>query len=222
MQFDLPGLAMRLVAFLIAITVHEFAHARAALAAGDDTAKSMGRVSLNPIDHLDVFGTIMFIVTAISGFGLAWGKPVPVNPNNFKSPRWDSLKVSIWGPLSNIITACVLTIVLKFIISPFAPAYIKMAEICILLNLGLAMFNMIPIPPLDGSKVLSSLLPIDGARVYDRTMARYGMMILLALILFRIPSTGESVIGMAIGPPIMKAYGLLLKFAFPLSYKFLS
>jgi Zn-dependent protease len=207
----LKRVAMSLVGFLIAITVHEFAHARAALAAGDDTAKRMGRVSLNPIDHLDPLGTIMFIMTAISGFGIAWGKPVPVNPYNFKNPRWDSLKVSLWGPLSNIITACVLTLILKYVILPLAPAYVELAGLCILFNLCLAVFNLLPIPPLDGSKIFSSLLPITQAKVYDRTMGRYGMLVLFALILIRIPGH-DSIISMAIGPPIMTAFRVLMGF----------
>lgn len=212
MDFNLRHLAMSVVGFLIAITVHEYAHARAALAAGDETAKRMGRVSLNPIDHLDPMGTLMFIFTAMSGYGLAWGKPVPVNPFNFRSPRWDSLKVSIWGPLSNLITACILTLMLKFGRYAVPAEYFELIGLCILFNVGLAVFNMIPVPPLDGSKVLSSLMPISQARAYDRMVGRYGAFVLLALILIRVPGHG-SIIGTLIGPPIMKAYGLLMTFA---------
>lgn len=192
------------LAFLIAITVHEFAHARAALSAGDDTAKQAGRVSLNPLDHLDPMGTMMFLFTMLSGFGLAWGKPVPINPHRFNNPRWDILKVSIWGPFSNLITALVLTLILRFVVHPFAPGYLQLMATCIIFNLGLAFFNMIPVPPLDGSKVLSALLPIEMARRYDMATARYGMMILLVLIF-----TGA--IGIIIVPPIMVLFRMLMK-----------
>ena len=211
---SLRRLAMLAVGLVIAVTVHEFAHARAALAAGDDTAKRMGRVSLNPIDHLDLFGTLLFIslIAMNSSFVFGWGKPVPVNPANFKSPRWDSLKVSLWGPLSNVITACVLTLVLKYLILPYASmAYIELAGLCIKFNLVLAVFNLLPILPLDGSKIFSSLLPITQARIYERAVSKYGMFIVFALILIRIPGHG-SIISMAIIPPVDMAFRALMGF----------
>ena len=201
---SIQEMAMYVLAFLIAITVHEYAHARAALAAGDDTAQRMGRVSLNPLDHLDPLGTVMFVATMLNGFGLAWGKPVPVNPYYFKNPRWDSLKVSIWGPLSNVITAFILAVILKFAVYPRLPAYIPLVHLCIIFNLAVAFFNMIPIPPLDGSKVLSSLLPIELARRYDFTMGRYGIIILLVVLV-----TG--VAGLIIEPPVRFLYSLLAR-----------
>lgn len=175
-------LAVMVIAFLMAITIHEFAHARAALAAGDDTAKLAGRVSLNPLDHLDPIGTIFFAMMMLSGFGIGWAKPVPVNTFRLKSPRWDSLKISLWGPLSNLLLALALTILYRLIIVPFAEPYMDLVEACIWINLALAFFNLIPVPPLDGSHILSSLLPIEMARSFDATVGRYGMFILVALI----------------------------------------
>jgi len=196
------------VAFLTALTVHEYAHARAALAQGDDTALRAGRVSLNPIDHLDPLGTIMFVFMMLSGFGIAWGKPVPVNPMRFKSPRWGNLKVSLWGPFSNVLFACVLSILLRVMVQQgIFMSYKPLVETCVLLNLMLAIFNLIPIPPLDGSHILSSLLPYDQARRYDYFMGRYGMIILIGLLLSR-------VLGSIIWPPVVILFKLLTGLAY--------
>ncbi|MCL6519413.1 MAG: site-2 protease family protein [Armatimonadetes bacterium] len=181
-MLNIQEIAMYVVAFLIAVTVHEYAHARAAVSAGDETPKLNGRVSLNPIDHLDPVGTLMFAFTLLYGFGIAWGKPVPVNPYNFRSPRWDQLKVSIWGPVSNIIVAFVLSMIYRFNLVPISGAFQKLFFILILFNLRIAFFNLIPVPPLDGSHILSSLLPINQARTYDLLVARYGILLLILLI----------------------------------------
>lgn len=196
-------LVMMAVAFLTALTIHEYAHARAALAAGDDTAKLAGRISLNPLDHLDPLGTLMFVFMLLNGWGVAWGKPVPVNPYRFKSPRWDSLKISLWGPLSNLLMAFGLGMILRFVPLHIADAYIDLIETCVWINLMLAFFNMIPVPPLDGSKIFSSLLPVEIARRYDHTMAKYGLLILL-VILF----TG--ILRLFIGPPVSLLFHLLV------------
>ncbi len=181
-MLDIQTIAMYVVAFLIAVTIHEYAHARAAVSAGDETPRLNGRLSLNPIDHLDPFGTIMFGITLLYGFGIAWGKPVPVNLFNFRSPRWDQLKVSILGPISNIALAFVLAMVYRFNLLPVGAAFRELLFVCISFNLRIAFFNLIPIPPLDGSHVLSSLLPIELARSYDRLIVRYGTFLLILLI----------------------------------------
>ncbi|MBP6963654.1 MAG: site-2 protease family protein [Armatimonadetes bacterium] len=194
---------MMAIAFLTALTVHEYAHARAALAEGDDTAKVAGRISLNPLDHLDPFGAIMFALMMMNGFGIAWGKPVPVNPYRFRSPRWGNLRVSLWGPLSNILFACALALLFRFIVAGrFGLNYVPLILTCISMNLVLAMFNLLPVPPLDGSKVLASLLPYETARRYEEAMGKYGFLILIGLLL-----TG--VISIILGPPRRFLFGLL-------------
>ncbi len=203
---DIPSVQEMLimaVAFLTALTVHEYAHARAALAQGDDTAQRAGRVSFNPIDHLDPLGTIMFVFMMLGGFGIAWGKPVPVNPMRFKSPRWGNLKVSLWGPFSNILFACALSVLLRLMVHQVAGMnYLGLVATCIQLNLMLALFNMIPVPPLDGSHILSSLLPYDQARRYDVFMGKFGMLVLLGLLF-----TG--IVGDMIRPPLRILFALL-------------
>jgi Zn-dependent protease len=176
--------ALSMAALVICITIHEFAHAYAAYRAGDDTPRLQGRISLNPIDHLDPFGTIMMVVSSISGFGIGWGKPVRINPANFRNPRWDNLRVSLWGPLSNLLTAVVVGTVHKYT-APFLPGNVAyFLWLLAAISVGLALFNLLPIAPLDGSHILSAVLPAGQARAYNRFMMRYGFLIFLALIFF--------------------------------------
>ncbi len=182
-------------AFLIGLTVHEFAHARAALHAGDDTAKEAGRVTLDPLAHLDPVGTIFFVLTMLGGFGIAWGKPVPIDVLKFKNPRWDNLKVSLWGPLSNIILAFILGLLFRAINDKIPENYAILLFFIVQFNIVLAFFNLIPIAPLDGSDILTSLLPIELAQKYNQFMARYGFILFLIIIF-----TG--VLPYIIGPPV--------------------
>lgn len=195
-NINVKSFLMSMVALVICITIHEFAHAFSADRAGDETPRKQGRISLNPIDHLDPFGTIMMVLSSLSGFGFGWGKAVMVNPMNFRSPRWDNLRISLWGPLSNIITAAVIGIIFfRFIMSTeMAQQALQtstmLANLNVLLqrvvwiSLILAMFNLIPVGPLDGAKILSSLLPTDKARAFDMFMMRYGMLLFLGVIFF--------------------------------------
>ncbi|MGQ9732524.1 MAG: site-2 protease family protein [Candidatus Zipacnadales bacterium] len=162
------------VAITIAITVHEFAHAKSAQLAGDPTPGQHGRVTLNPLAHFDPIGTLALL---LAGFG--WGRPVPVNPFLMKRPRIDNVLCSLWGPLSNFIVATLFAVPLRLGI---AGAYTSLLEYIVIMNLVLGLFNLIPIHPLDGSHILSGLLPIEQARRLNIFYHRYGMMLLLILI----------------------------------------
>ena len=184
-----------LTAVIVALTVHEYAHARMADECGDGTPRAAGRLSLNPLDHLDVFGTLMIILMSLKHFGLGWAKPVPVNPYNFRHPRADNIKVSLAGVATNMALAVVLAIpfMLGLLrVGPFDYAWL-LAEVA-RVNVVIAFFNVIPIPPLDGSHVLATLLPLNAARAYEQIVGRFGFLILIMLLM-----TG--VIGSIIGPP---------------------
>lgn len=171
---DWASLVAWVVAVLVALTVHEFAHAKVADMAGDATPRAMGRVTLNPLAHYDPIGTTMILLLA-----MGWGKPVQINPTNFGHPRRDGALVSLAGAGANIITAAVFAIPLRF---GFAGEYASPLSLIVLLNLFLAFFNLIPISPLDGSHILQAILPYEKARDYAIFMSRYGIVLLLVLI----------------------------------------
>ena len=177
------------IALLFALVVHESAHALSAHYMGDDTAKRLGRVSLNPVVHMDVIGTIILpllqIFTGFIFFG--WAKPVPVNPLNFKDRKFGMFLVSFAGPLSNILLGVIFIVLYKIAIlfifrgSPLEPlVYLLMFSVII--NFVLAVFNLIPIPPLDGSGVMSGFISEQTYDKYMRTVGPYGFIILLVLI----------------------------------------
>ena len=139
-----------IVGILLAITVHEAMHAWIAFRCGDATAKLEGRVTLNPFAHLDLLGTIMLLLV---GFG--WGKPVPINPNNFHS-KFDEVKVSLAGIVGNLLMAILFALIIRFI--PMPTTFALILVIIIQINLNLMIFNLLPIPPLDGSAILKAIL----------------------------------------------------------------
>jgi Zn-dependent protease len=171
---------------LLALTFHEFAHAFVANKHGDDTAKRSGRLTLNPLAHLDPLGTIMIFLVH---FG--WAKPVPVNPYNLRNPKRDMLWISAAGPLSNMLLALISGLLLRFIftvgIRPDRNSMMGVLVIMIVwslqINLALAIFNILPIPPLDGSKILFGILPARFAKqIY--LLERYSPFVLMGLVLF--------------------------------------
>ncbi|MBP8639516.1 MAG: site-2 protease family protein [Oscillospiraceae bacterium] len=170
------------IAALLSFTFHELSHGFVAYKLGDDTAKNAGRLTLNPIKHIDVVGLILIIV---SGFG--WAKPVPINMNNFKKPKEGMAISALAGPVSNLLLAAVALLIFGFVAAPLGKAgsagdfLLQLLYTTAYINCVLAVFNIIPIPPLDGSKVLFSLLP---EREYYKLMQyeRYGMIILLILV----------------------------------------
>ncbi len=180
--FDLLGTVQFIVAILVAITVHEASHAYSAYRLGDRTAKAMGRVTLNPIAHLDPLGTVMLLWSAVSGFGFGWGKPVPINPYNMRGvgPKTGMALSSAAGPLSNLVTAGILSLPLRLDLIP-SYGLAEFVLIIAMVNVFLALFNLIPIPPLDGFSVLLGFLPNREAASLSR-LAQYGPILLLVVV----------------------------------------
>ncbi len=171
--------------FLISLSVHESAHAWVASMFGDNTAKNLGRVSLNPIRHMDFVGTfllpIFFFFTPGLRFPIGgWGKPVPVNPYQLQNPRKDSLWISLAGPASNLLLVILCALLIRIEILHAFPLVIAVLQIGIWLNLGLAFFNLIPLHPLDGGKIIEGLLPEAWVAGYTR-VATYGFLIIFAV-----------------------------------------
>ena len=186
---------------LIALTVHEYAHAYAAYRYGDDTARQLGRLSLNPLRHLDPLGTIMIFLVH---FG--WAKPVPVNPSRLKNPKKDMLWISAAGPLANMGLAFLSGLLFRLLtasvvgdqLSGGMDFLVFMLVMSLQINLALAIFNILPIAPLDGSKILSGLLPAKHEHIIH-FLEHYGPFILIGLIIFgRV--TGVSILGKIIWP----------------------
>jgi Zn-dependent protease len=186
---------------LLALTFHEYAHAYIAYRYGDDTAKQSGRLTMNPLKHLDPLGTIMIFIVH---FG--WAKPVPVNPYRLKNPKRNMLWISAAGPLANMVLAFLSGMLLRFIFATGVAAdrhammglLVVMVIMSLQINLALAIFNVLPIAPLDGSKILFGILPAK----YENTiylLERYGPFILIGLIVFG-QFTGVSILGELIWP----------------------
>ena len=165
---DLLETALMVVVLLFSIIIHEMAHGYVALLNGDPTARMLGRITLNPVPHIDPVGSILLpllLLISHSGFLIGWAKPVPVNPLNFRNYRWGEFAVSAAGPVSNLVLAAIFSVVLRLGLEN--PGLMQLAFYGVSINIFLALFNLIPIPPLDGSHILALVLPRELARLYD-------------------------------------------------------
>jgi Zn-dependent protease len=214
-NLDPERIIFAVVTFLVAITVHEFMHAWTASRLGDQTARNLGRVSFNPVVHFDPIGFFLFILIALGFPAIAWGKPVPVNTYNLRplgplGKKGSMAVVALAGPASNVVLAAIAAIPLRFG-DPGALAGTPLGNflgLFVSLNLLLAAFNMIPLPPLDGSKILMGLLPNFWTPILA-PLERYGFMVLLLLILIGGP--GRQLLNAMIAP----VYNALLNVVLP-------
>lgn len=172
---------------IISVMAHEVAHGAAAYAFGDSTAKNQGRLTLNPLKHIDLFGSIilpLILFLSNSGFMMGWAKPVPYNPYNLKNRRLGEFCVSIAGIATNLIIAFVFSFILKFSDTlSLSPAVMGLMLYIVFLNVALAVFNLIPVPPLDGSKIIFSLIPYRFERLI-LNIEKYSLYFLIILIVF--------------------------------------
>jgi len=192
MDVNVAQIFIALVVLLFSLTIHEMAHAWTADRLGDPTARLLGRVSLNPIVHADLIGTVLFpLIAMVSGAPLiGWAKPVPVSTRYLRDPRRDYVLIAAAGPASNLLLAIVASVVLALL--PVTPQHLGEMNVSVpvghilsqlmQLNVLLAVFNMVPIPPLDGGNVLAGLLPRSAASVFNQ-IRPYGFLLLYALIL---------------------------------------
>lgn len=172
---------------LVLLTFHEFGHAWMAWKCGDDTARSQGRVSLNPLVHIDPFGTVilplLLVFMAPGGFLIGWARPVPVNSDNFRNPRSDDIMVTLAGPWMNLLLAVAIMALARLDYAVHSPGLTEVSKLCLSLarlSLLLCFFNLLPIPPLDGSQVVRSLVGMSHETYHQ--IARYGIFILIVVL----------------------------------------
>jgi Zn-dependent protease len=219
-NFNLADFLLTMLVLVFSISVHEFAHAWSAMQLGDRTAYYQGRVTLNPAAHLDPMGTMMMVITTLTGFGIGWGKPVPVNPYNLKhGPRIGMALTGAAGPLSNILQAVVWAIPLRLAIHSslqLPELAVRTLLLAFSINIGLALFNLIPVFPLDGSSILQGVLATIRTRwAYDVSdfldrIQPYAPMVLLALIFIDQVTPGRGILGTLLYLPAEKLTRLIL------------
>ncbi len=181
-MISLFWLGITFIFLILAVAIHEFAHAFAADRLGDPTARSQGRLTLNPLAHIDPVGTVLLplSLTLLTGgaFAYGWGKPTPYDPYNLQNPRRDAAIIAIAGPISNILLAIIGAILIRLVPHQFSLFVLPL----ITTNISLAIFNLFPIGPLDGQKILYGILPRELAYEFQSIMTRYGTLILIFMI----------------------------------------
>lgn len=212
-----------IVVILLSIALHEFAHAKFADAAGDPTPRMMGRVTLNPLAHLDPVGTIMIILTSLTGFGFGWGKPVLVDPRKMRNPRWDHFVSVIAGPMTNLLLASLCAITLRLMVMSGALQGVAIASpmaggvlggflfMGVIINLALCIFNLIPVGPLDGHWLVGAFLP-EPTRTKWYLFNRGPGAILFILLILMPRGSALDVFGMILRPAVSKAAEFFLGF----------
>lgn len=190
-EFFSPDKVILIAIFLlVGFPVHEFAHALVAYRLGDATAKLFGRLTLNPVAHFDPIGGLLLVVSVLGGgIAFGWAKPTPVNPSNLRDRRNGEVAVSLAGPASNLIMATIAALVIRFLlatnlIDSVPDLVLQILFGFVIYNIALAIFNMIPVPPLDGSALLFRLIPLRYAWQVRPLLQQYGLLVLIAIILF--------------------------------------
>lgn len=182
-----PLTAILLILIIIlSVVVHEVAHGYAALWLGDNTAQYAGRLTLNPVKHLDFIGSFLIpLLLSFSGVIFGWAKPVPYNPYNLRNRRWGELLVALAGPVSNMLLALIFAVFIRSITADSAQitSLVYVASLIVHTNIVLAIFNLIPVPPLDGSKILFAILPNQYGTIRD-TLERYGFLFIIFFVFF--------------------------------------
>lgn len=182
-----PDFIFVIIVLILSIVIHEVSHGYAAQMLGDPTARLSGRLTLNPLKHLDPLGSIIIpalLVLSQSNFLIGWAKPVPYNPYNLRSARWGEAIVAGAGPLTNLCIALVFGLLIRFGGGMFPPAFVELSSYVVFINIILAVFNMLPVPPLDGSKVLRSLLSYPLQYRYDALFGYFSQYGMIAGVLF--------------------------------------
>jgi len=175
----------QIAVLIMSVVIHEVSHGYAASLLGDQTAKYQGRLTLNPLKHLDFVGSFLVPSLAyfLGGFIFGWAKPVPYNPYNLKPGRWSEAVVAVAGPASNIALALIFGLILRVGVVAASPAFIQITSVIVFINILLAIFNLVPIPPLDGSKLLFAAFP-DKLYQLRGFFERYGLILILFFIFF--------------------------------------